>query len=83
VIGYTGQKKNPGIRGDWKFTPENHKERILKLEDFINNWNKKSAWEINQTLRGHNYFYTDFLMTRAFDDEEAIKIVIEYFCLNI
>lgn len=24
VVGYTGQKKNPGVRNDWKFTLEGH-----------------------------------------------------------
>ncbi len=24
VVGYTGQKKNPGLRADWKFTLKTH-----------------------------------------------------------
>jgi len=31
VVGYTGQKKNPGIRAGWKFNMKTHSE---KLEEF-------------------------------------------------
>ena len=49
----------------------------------MNNLKEKSAWEINQTLRGHNYFYTDFLMTRTIETQEAFTAIMEYFKMNI
>ena len=35
VIGYTGQKKNPGIRNDWKFSLPEHQEKIIFLKKFM------------------------------------------------
>lgn len=36
------------------------------LNDFCKS-NEKTAWEINQFFRGHNYLYTDFLMTETYE----------------
>jgi hypothetical protein len=33
VIGYTGQKKNPGIRVDWKFTLKTHNEKLQNFKE--------------------------------------------------
>lgn len=38
---------------------------------------------INQLLRGHNYFYVDFLMTWKFATVEGVRCAIEYFLINI
>jgi len=38
---------------------------------------------MNQLLRGHNYFYTDFLMTIKDHDPKSLDLAIKYFDLNI
>jgi hypothetical protein len=43
VIGYTGQKVNPGTRSGWKFTQKAHNEKVKLFTDFVSNKNK-SAW---------------------------------------
>lgn len=82
VIGYTGQKKNPGIRPDWKFTLSDHLVRLKDLQEFLASPNK-TAHQINQIIRGHNYFYTDFLMTKTYDSSESVSAVMEYFKVSI
>ncbi len=42
-----------------------------------------SAFRVNQFLRGHNYLYTDFLMTNAYSSQETIAEVIDFFEKNI
>lgn len=44
---------------------------------------KHSAHELNQVLRGHNYFYNDFLMTTKFHIEEGIASAVGYFEMNV
>ena len=39
--------------------------------------------ELNQIVRGHNYFYTDFLMTTKYQIKEGLKQAIEYFEMNV
>ena len=34
-------------------------------------------------IRGHNYLYTDYLMTIYYSKEESLAAVIKYFELNI
>ena len=43
----------------------------------------RTAHEINQQLRGHNYLYIDFLMTWKFASVEGVRYAIEYFLINI
>lgn len=33
IIGYTGQKKNPGLRADWKFSLKAHAEKVEKFKE--------------------------------------------------
>ena len=42
-----------------------------------------SVHELNQVLRGHNYFYTDFLMTTKFQIKQGLKKAVEYFEMNV
>jgi hypothetical protein len=42
-----------------------------------------SVHDINQQLRGHNYFYNDFLMTIKYQNEEGIASAVSYFDLNV
>ena len=44
---------------------------------------KYSAHEINQILRGHNYFYTDYLMTHKYPIREGIDMALQYFEMNV
>ncbi len=86
IIGYTGQKMNPAIRSGWKFTQESHQEKIKEFEKFVKDYKAKenlTAHRVNQFLRGHNFCYTDFLMTCAYQSSEAVKEVLDYFKLNI
>ena len=39
--------------------------------------------ELNQIVRGHNYFYTDFLMTTKYQIKEGLKQAVEYFEMNV
>lgn len=43
----------------------------------------KTAWEINQWFRGHNYLYVDFLMTETYNTLEQITAVMDYFLANV
>ena len=42
-----------------------------------------TAREINQFIRGHNYFYTDFLMTKTYESNFTLKKIIDYFKYNM
>ena len=42
-----------------------------------------SAHEINQILRGHNYFYADYLMTHKFPIKDGIDMALTYFEMNV
>lgn len=42
-----------------------------------------SVHELNQLIRGHNYFYVDFLMTTKLPDAASLGLVMKYFNLNI
>lgn len=42
-----------------------------------------SPHKFNQFIRGHNYFWVDFIMTIKIPDLEAMTQVMKYFKLNI
>ena len=44
---------------------------------------KYSVHDFNQLMRGHNYFYVDFLMTWKFQSAETIMPALDFFFLNI
>ena len=44
---------------------------------------KHSAHEVNQILRGHNYFYTDYLMTHKYPIKEGLELALKYFEMNV
>ena len=57
-------------------------QRINTLQEVLEG-KELSPHKFNQAVRGHNYFWVDFIMTTKLLDLEAFTQVMRYFKMNI
>jgi hypothetical protein len=51
---------------------------MQRFINFINDLPNKSEHEIRQFLRGHHYFWIDFLLTISYASGEELNLGYEY-----